>query len=149
MRVRVNLVWALTGLLGLVANAPATAQSVHRCVSRGSVTYSEKPCSGRIISTEQADVPVKPNPRKVDVHRLEEGRVAARAMRRQPDESAEQFAVRQRRARLLPTDRAECARLDTRMPVEQASMNNPDAGEVARAEVALKQSKKRFGELRC
>ena len=44
---------------------------------------------------------------------------------------------------------AECARLDPRMPVEQASMNNPDPAEVSKAEVALKQSQKRFGELRC
>jgi len=149
MRVRPNLLWALTGLLCLAVVAPACAQRVHKCFSRASVMYSEKPCAGNIISTEQADVPVRPNPENRDLHRLEEGRVAARAMRRKPDESADQFAVRQRRARLLPTDRAECARLDTRMPVEQASMKNPDPAEVIKAEASLKNSQKRFAELHC
>ena len=151
MRVGPNLSWVPSGLLCLaaVAMAPASAQAVHKCVSHGTVTYSGKPCSGRILSTEEAAVPVKPNPKKVDLHRLEESRVTARAMRRQPDESAEQFAVRRRRARLLPADRDECARLDVRMPVEQASMKNPDPAEVAQAGAALKRSQKRFGELHC
>jgi hypothetical protein len=151
MRVRPNLPEALSGLLCLLAIAitPASAQSVHKCVSRDSVTYSAKPCSSRIISTEQAGVPVKANPNNVDIHRLEEARVAARALRRKPDESAEQFAVRRRRARLLAADRDECERLDVRMPVEQASMKNPDPAEVTQAEAALKRSHKRFGELHC
>ena len=149
MRVGPNLLWALSGLVGLLVVAPASAQAVHKCVSRGSVTYSQRPCSGRLVSTEQADVPVKANPKKVDVQRLEEARVAARALRRRPNESAEQFAVRRRRARLLAADRDECARLDTRMPVEQASMKNPDPAEVANAQAALKQSRKRFRELHC
>lgn len=151
MRGRPNLLWASSGLLCLlaIAIAPASAQSVHKCVSRDSVTYSAKPCSGRIIITEQADVPVRANPKNVDIHRLEEARVAARALRRKPDESAEQFAVRRRRARLLAADRDECERLDVRMPVEQASMKNPDPAEVTNAEAALKRSQKRFRELRC
>ena len=49
----------------------------------------------------------------------------------------------------MPEDRAECARLDTRMPVEKESMNNPDKEEVLKAEAALEKSKKRFSELRC
>jgi hypothetical protein len=35
------------------------------------------------------------------------------------------------------------------MPVEQASMKNPDKDEVLKAETALGESRKRFGELRC
>jgi hypothetical protein len=50
---------------------------------------------------------------------------------------------------MLEPERDECARLDLRMPVEQASMKNPDAAEVAKAEAALAQSRKRFAELRC
>jgi hypothetical protein len=149
MRAKPNLLWILGGLFWLAATAPAAAQTVYKCPSRGAVLYSEKPCPGRIISTEQAPVPVKANSRNVDLHRLQETRIAARALRRKPDESAEQFALRQRRARLLPHDRAECARLDTRMPVEQASMNNPDPAEVVKAEVSLENSRKRFGELHC
>lgn len=149
MRGKPNFLWAFCGLLSLGAMAPAAAQSVYKCPSRGAVLYSEKPCAGRIISTEQAPVPAKSNPKDLDLRRLEEGRVAARALRRKPDESAGQFAARQRRTGMLSQDRADCARLDTRMPVEQASMTNPDPAEVSKAEVALKLSRKRFGELRC
>jgi hypothetical protein len=49
----------------------------------------------------------------------------------------------------MPEDRAECARIDTRMPVEAASLTNPDPAEVAKAEAALAASKKRFAALRC
>lgn len=129
--------------------SPAGAQQVYKCWSRGSVVYSQLPCSKRIVSTEQAPVPVKPNPKQVDVRRMEQNRVLARSMRPRADETAEQFQKRRRRARLLATDRDECARLDTRMPVEQAQMNNPDSAEVTKAEAALAQSRKRFRELRC
>ena len=61
----------------------------------------------------------------------------ARAMHARPGESAEEFKTRRHRARLLATDRDECARLDKRMPVEQASLNNPDRLEVLKAEAAL------------
>jgi hypothetical protein len=113
------------------------------------VLYTEKPCSGRVVNTDQAQVPAKRNPKGVDLRRSEENRVMAQALRRKPDESAEQFETRRRRARLLQEDRAECARLDTRMPVEEASIINPDKQEVLRAEAALGESRKRFRELRC
>lgn len=139
----------LSALFCISAFAPASAQLVYKCGSRGSVTYTEKPCSRRIVNTEQAEVPVKPNPKDVDVRRIEENRAMARAMHRRAGESAEQFETRRRRARLMPEDRDECARLDTRMPVEEESMNNPDKEEVLKAEEALAKSRKRFGELRC
>jgi hypothetical protein len=140
MRVRRYLVGASSGLLWLAAAMPAAAQTVYKCPSHGAVLYSQKPCAGRIINTEQAPVPPT---------RQEEARIAARALRRKPGESAEQFAVRKRRARMLPQDRAECERLDTRMPVEQASMSNPDPKEVSKAEGELERSRKRFGDLHC
>ena len=149
MLVRRYLVGTLGALLWLAASASAGAQSVYRCPSRGAVLYSEKPCAGRVISTEQAHVPSKANTRDLDLHRLEQNRIAARALRRKPDESAEQFALRRRRAGMLEPDRAECARLDARMPVDQASLDIPDPAEVARGEAALKESKKRFSQLHC
>lgn len=133
----------------LCVASPAGAQQVYKCWSRGSVVYSQLPCSKRIVNTEQAPVPAKPNPKRVDVRRMEQNRVLARSMRQRPGETAEQFQKRRRRTRLLATDRDECARLDTRMPVEQAQMNNPDSAEVTKAEAALAQSRKRFRELRC
>lgn len=140
---------ALSALICISACSPASAQQVYKCGPRGSVTYTEKLCSGRPVNTEQARVPVKPNPKEVDVHRIEQNRVMARAVRRRAGESAEQFETRRRRARLMPEHREECGRLDKRMPVEEASMNNPDRAEVLKAEAALEKSRKRFGELRC
>src|SRR5689334_2295565 len=146
MRFIANLL-VLGALFCIVASTSASAQQVYKCQSRKSVTYTEQPCSRRIVRTDQAPVPVKPNPREVDLRQDEQNRAMARAMRPRPGESAEEFKVRRHRARLLRTDRDECARLDKRMPVEQASMKNPDPEEVSKAEGALKESKRRFGEL--
>jgi hypothetical protein len=134
----------LSVLICIGFSSPSIAQEVYKCGSRRSVLYTEKPCSGRIVNTAPAAVPVKPN-----LRRSEENRVMAQSMRRRAGESAEQFETRRRRARLLQEDRAECARLDTRMPVEDASRNNPDKEEVVKAETALEESRKRFRELRC
>lgn len=141
--------WVLGALLGICASGPAGAQAIYKCAGARSVTYSQQPCSRRVVNADDAPVPVKPNPRGVDVHRLEQNRLLARSLRQRPGESAADFAVRRHRARMLETDRDECARIDTRMPVEKASMNNPDPEEVRKAESALAESKKRFRELRC
>ena len=135
----------LGALFCIGASLPASAQQVYKCGSRKSVTYTEKPCSNRIVNTDQAPVPAKPQ----NVRRKEHNQVMARAMRRMPGESADQFDTRRRRAHLMPEDRAECAVLDKRMPVEKASMNNPQPTEVSKAEAALRESGKRFSELRC
>jgi hypothetical protein len=139
----------LSTLIWIGASAPASGQTVYKCRSGRSVTYSEKPCSRRIVNTDEAPVPAKPNPKEVDVRRIEENRAIARAMRPKPGESAEEFRTRRRRARMLTTDREECARLDKRMPVEKARMVNPNKEEVLKAEAALGESRKRFSELRC
>jgi hypothetical protein len=139
----------LSALICIGASAPASAQTVYKCRSGRSVTYSQKPCSKRSVNTDQAQVPVKPNPREVDVRRIEENRVLARVMRPRPGESAEEFKTRRHRARMLATDRDECARLDKRMPVEKARMKSPNEEEVSNAGAALGASRKRFSELRC
>jgi hypothetical protein len=126
--------------------APVGAQQVYKC---GSGSYSQKPCSQRTVNTEQAPVPAKRTAKDTDVRRMEQNRVLARSLRQKPGETAEQFAKRQRRARMMETDRDECARLDARIPVEQARMNTPDSPEVIKAEAALVETKKRFAELRC
>ena len=148
MAIRPNLLM-VGALLYIGAFSPASAQAVYKCWSRGSVMYAHIPCSKRIVNTDEAPVPVKPNREDVDVRRLEHNRVVARALRPRAGESAEQFETRRRRARMLPENRAECARLDVRMPVQEASMNHPDRGEVFRTETALGESRKRFSELRC
>ena len=132
---------ALSALVCIGAAAPAAAQTVYKCGSHRSVRYSDRPCAGRVVNTDDAPVPA--------VSTADQDRVLARAMHRRPGESARQFATRRRRARLRGEDRAECARIDTRMPVEQASMDNPDPEEVAKAKAALQTSRKRFAKLGC
>lgn len=127
---------------------PAAAQPVYKCGSAAAVRYSDRPCPGRIVNTADAPVP-RPVPRQADAQRLKEQRILAQSMRRRPGESGPQFEVRRRRASLLAADRAECARLDTRMPVEAASLANPDPAEVSKATTALERSRQRFAELRC
>lgn len=131
------------------AALPAAAQAVYKCGSGSALKYSDRPCPGRVVNTSDAPVPAKADSRHVDVRRAKENRILAQAMRRREGESAQQFEVRRHRARLLAADRAECARLDTRMPVEQASMNDPDPREVSMAQDALAKSRKRFADLRC
>ncbi|MEO5672181.1 MAG: hypothetical protein ABIR26_15940 [Ramlibacter sp.] len=138
-------------LLGVAGCTPVSAQTpVYQCGSGKAVTYSEKPCTGgRLVNTDDAPVPVKPNPKGEDMRRKEENRVMAQTMRKRAGESTGQFETRRRRARLMDGDRAECARLDKRMPVEEASLTNPDKGEAAKAEVSLEASRKRFTQLGC
>lgn len=145
MRARSSF-WIMSAVLCVGAYAPAQAQGVYKCGPR---SYSQQPCSKRAVNTDEAPVPVKPNPGQVDVRRLEQNRALARTLRRQPGESTAQFETRRRRARMLATDRDECARLDTRIPVEEARMKSPDKQEVSKAQAALAQSRKRFGKLRC
>ena len=144
-----NLILMLSALLCVGAGSPASAQQVYKCGSKGSVVYTERKCSDRVVSTEQAPVKVKPNPDDVDRRRLEQNRILARSLRPREGETAEQFETRRRRTRLLAADRDECARIDSRIPVEEASMNNPDKAELQKAEAALSASKKRLSELGC
>ena len=143
MRLQLNLV-VLAALCCLCASLPADAQTVYRCGSN-SATYSDQSCSGRVVNTDDAPVPHKP----ADVRKRERDQALAQAMRPQPGESTEQFEVRRHRVGLRPEDRAECARLDKRIPVEAASMSNPDPEEVAKAQEALAQSRRQFSQLGC
>jgi hypothetical protein len=143
-RMGLSLVGALLGFIA----APAAAQDAYRCGTPNAVTYSQMPCGGRAVNTKQA--PAEPKyPKSVNQRRLEEARLLAAATRLRPGESREDFESRRRRTRLLPNDRAECARLDTRMPVEVETIKNPDNAQVRRAEASLAESRKRFADLHC
>jgi hypothetical protein len=141
--------WVLGALICLSASLPASAQAIYKCGSRKSPTYTERACSGRIYHAGSAALQVQRDEKQVDAHRAERNRVMARSLRPRTGESPEQFETRRRRARLMAEDRDECDRLDVRMPVEQASMINPDPAQVQKAETALGESRKRFSQLHC
>lgn len=141
-----SIFW-IVGTMLCIAAAPASAQmQVYKCGPR---SYSQHPCSTRTVNTADAPVPRKPSSKEVDVRRVEQNRAVARSLRRLPGETVAEFEVRRRRAGMLRTDREECERLDTRLPLEEARMKSPDRQEVLSASGALSASKKRFGELRC
>jgi hypothetical protein len=144
------LVRTVFGLLGAVlclgATAPADAQGVYKCGER---SYSQAPCSKRIVNTDEATVPRR-SAKEVDRRRAEQSRLLAMSLRKLPDESAADFEKRRRWARMLPEDGAECARMDKRIPFEKARMQNtgdPDA--VQDAQTALEQTSKRYRQMRC
>jgi len=145
---------AIISLFLAAAVPSAKAQTtVYQCGSGASITYSEKPCvGGRIVNTDDAPVPQPPKQKdnKVqDARRLEHNKALAQAMKPNAGESAEQFEKRRRRAAMMDADSAECARLDKRIPVEEASLTNPDKAEVEKAEAALVISRARFAKLGC
>ena len=113
----------------------AQAQAVYKCDWR---SYSEQPCSDRVVRTYEAPVerPAR-KPREVVAHRL-------------PGESAEQLAARKRRVNLSGSDRDECARLDRKIPFEQQRIRNGvHQEEIDEAQASLAESRRRFGQLRC
>jgi len=99
-------------LLCAAASGTSSAQAVYKC---GAGSYSEMPCSRRVISTADAPVP----------------------------------ATRRHRARMLQTDRDECARLDTRRPVEEARAASLHADEASEARASLNTIAKRARQLKC
>jgi len=141
-----NQIFWIAAVLCIAATSASAQMMVYKCGPR---SYSQYPCSKRSIDTDDAPVPRKPNPKAVDVRRIEHSRALARATHALPGETPAQFQVRRHRAALLQTDREECERLDSRIPVEEARMKSPDPQEMLDAGGALSASKKRFRELRC
>ena len=138
MRVARSVFISVFAMSCAAAFAPADAQmQVYKCGYR---SYSEAPCSRHVVNTKDAPVPSS----KSDPNLM-----LAQSLRKLPGESGSEFAMRRHRARMLETDRDECARLDTRIPFEQERLKSPHAQEVEDAQSALVTSKKRFRELRC
>lgn len=131
-------------LVVCAASASASAQAVYKCGRSGARTYSDHPCSNRVLDTSDAPVPVSRTP-----HRVDEDRALARSLHRRHGETAAQFAARRHRTGLPAADRAECSRLDRRIPVEQARMKLPDAAEISAGAAAFDEARQRFAKLGC
>jgi hypothetical protein len=126
----------------MAACSSVAAQAVYRCGFR---SYSSQPCSKHVVNTADAPVPVT----RADVRAREQRRLLAQSLRREPGESAADFGKRRRWTRLLPADGQECARLDKRMPLEEARMASPDQDEIDAGKTALAGARKRARELHC
>jgi hypothetical protein len=117
----------------LAASSLADAQAVYKC---GAHSYSQSPCSSRVVHTYEAPVAVNGKPKDVVSRRL-------------PGETLAQFNTRKKRVRLSESDRDECARLDKRIPVERERLKSPREDEVDDAQAAIDESRKRFRQLHC
>jgi hypothetical protein len=125
-------IW-IVAAAAVLCGTGAQAQAVYKCNPH---TYSEQPCSKRIVRTYEAPVPASPKPRDVVAHRL-------------PGETMAEFNTRKRRAGLTETDRDECARLDKRIPVDEARVKSLSEEEVDDGQAALVESHRRFRQLHC
>jgi hypothetical protein len=120
-------------VLSAVAGAGSAQTAVYKC--REGV-YSDQTCSGRIVRTYDAPVPVAP--------KAHDG-----VSRKLPGETVAEFSLRKRRGHLKETDRDECARLDKRIPFEQERTRSTSEDDVDDAQVALNISRRRFKKLGC
>ena len=91
------ILWIAGTMLCIAATSASAQVVVYKCGPR---SYSQHPCSKRIVNTDDAPVHRKPNPKEVDVHRSEQNRALARSTRRLPGETSAEFQVRRHRARL-------------------------------------------------
>ncbi len=124
----------IVGIAMAAGHAQAQAQAVYKCDRR---TYSEQPCSTRIVRTYEAPAPPGPRPANMVARRL-------------PGETVAEFNTRRHRAALSESDRDECARLDKRIPVEQERLKKgTQEDDVDDAQSSLSESRKRFRQLRC
>ena len=126
----------MTFLLAAIAvGAGAQAQTtVYKCSLR---SYSEEPCSARVVTTYEAPVETPRKSADIVAHRL-------------PGESANELALRRHRSRLTESDRDECARLDKKIPFEaQRIKGSPHQEEIDEAQDSLAEARKRFKALRC
>lgn len=130
---RVTFLIAAIALGGVGAGTQAQT-TVYKCNPR---SYSEAPCSQRIVRSYEAPVDTPRRSHDVVAHRL-------------PGESGPEMATRRHRTGLTESDRDECARLDRRIPFEvQRMKGSPHQEEIDEAQDSLAEARKRFSHLRC
>lgn len=112
------------------------AQAVYKCSSD---SYSEQPCSTRIVHTYS-----------VPIDRVSDRSAGEVVAHRLPGETPDELALREHRVHLSRTDRDECARLDKKIPFEQERIRNSVIqDEVDEAQESLGDAKSRFSRLHC
>lgn len=134
----------LAALACLAASTQGSAQPIYKCGSAAAPSYSDRPCSHRVVNVDEAPVTPGRTPEWTD-----QNRALVRSMHRLRGESEQQFAVRRRRARLLAADRAECARLDKRIDLEATRTKSVDAQEAAQGVAGLQDARKEFAHVGC
>lgn len=142
----------VTVLIVLLAST-SMAQTVYRCESKGSIVYTHEPClNARTVdttATQGLDKSSGQSRKGADVRKIENNKAMAEAWQPILGETPAQREVRHRRFKLPADEKLECARLDARLPVQEAAVRDAGKAGTANAELALFQTRKRFRELRC
>ena len=142
-------------LLALVCCAAAAfaQKPVYRCETAGRVSYSDAPCVGAqeidATPTQGMDKMTGKSRKGKDVQRTEHNAAFAEAIQPLTGMNADEYRVHQRRFKLSPADKLECARLDSRLPALNQAVRTAAANDLARAEVDLYKARKRFNDLNC
>ncbi len=145
-------VFFLGGLL--FASPAALAQKpVYRCETGGKVSYAHAPCVGAkeidATPTQGMDKMTGPSRKGSDVLRHEREAMMGKALQPLTGMSPDQYRIYQKRYKLSPQDRHDCARLDAALPALNLQVATASAAGQALADVELYKARKRFDDLHC
>ena len=120
---------------------PPPSRTVYKCESNGKTVYSDSPCLGatRVDVEPTRGVSKLSGAERVgqDVRKERTDEAVAEALRPVFNESAEQRALRHRRARLKPEARTECYALDAKLSGAEAAERRAGKEERAAAQSEL------------
>jgi hypothetical protein len=117
----ISLCVAAGAVLAQATKLPPPARTVYKCVVNGKTTFSDEPCLGAekidVEPTRGIDKTTGTTRKGADVRNEEFREAVAEAWKPLTGMSAKEFDVANRRLRLEPAARAECAQLDRRINV--------------------------------
>lgn len=150
---RVNTLSRLA-VLALALGADASpAQTVYRCESGNKVSYSHEPCVGAkpvdTTPTQGLDKSTGVSRKGKDVRKAELDKMFGDATRPITGLSDQQRATLHRRFKLPHAAKAECTLLDVRLAGQEADERKAAPKDLAAAQTALFESRKRYRDLRC
>ena len=144
--------WAMAVILAGVFGC-AHAQTVYRCETNGSVSYSHAPCLGATVvdTTPTEGLDTSSGVRRVgrDVQRERIKKSINEAWQPWTGMTHEEAKDHQRRLKLPASVKLECQWLDHRLPAQEAAAKNADAQGREKAEAELFLGRSRYRNLGC
>lgn len=119
---------ALVATPAFPQKSPSPSREVFKCEEGGKVVYSDNPCLGarRVLVEPSRGLDSKSGKKRTgtDVRKENLNAQTAEALSPVFNETAQQRAVRHRRAKLAASAKSECNRLDVRIPqLERTEMS--------------------------
>ena len=132
---------------------PPPSRTVYKCEDGKRTYYTDSPCLGaKKVDVEPTRGLNKSSGKELtgqDVQREKNNELAANALRPILSETPEQRATRHRRFKLEPQAKAECARLDTRIPRLVDQEKSATREQLPAVQRELLSMRIRFHDLRC